>query len=297
MRRRWAAAAVVAALLGSTPLGSAASAAEVPFTVTHSATYESGMVPQGALLAIFTADRVSDEQYHAYNPWVSAADDGLRVAMSCSADRPFMDLPILFVGWSGKGNQVNVYAPNPSPPEPFGACDEQQTAQFRIYPHGDPAQLMTQTVSLVPLHPGLYGVTGGFAGDAVSGVHITPGGGQTQIADCNRLLPGDPSVCPVSVNGQSAELLLNMTGADSIRCNPCLAGFISILLTRIDNGKQVALNVTSVSGTGTPGVEQARVPLNSDVTAGEYRIQVWNFRTGTAVQDLRIEFGGPVTVP
>jgi hypothetical protein len=286
-----------AALAGGPP---AAEASAITLHVVHGASFENGKVPSRAVVAMFTSGgRVSNENYRSFDPWTQVAPDGLRVQASCSDAVPWLDLPILFIGGSGEGadgtNQINAYLPKNSDPEPWGKCKDSGVTEFRVLPGGDVTRMVSTTRPVVVQHPGAYWVNPGISGvPAVPvGKHL---GANKTLTEC----AANPSLCPASTPNEPARLLMYTTGADFFVGKSFLAGRFNAVLNRVQRdqagnvvgfGPDIWQYVTSVAREGY-GKERIEVSL-PDVTAGEYRIRMWNVQNGLADQDLRVFFGDP----
>jgi hypothetical protein len=256
--------------------------------VTHAATYEHVAVPRGAYVVAYTPRPVSGETGRVFSPMVTTAPDGLYVEASCGSYASPVRVPLQYVGRVQDMTQINFYIPNGSPPEPWGICMDAGDTLLTIYPAPGYGSKMDRTIVTVPAHPGLFAATNG----APAGFHRdTVTGATTSLSDCNA----DPSRCRPRTNGQPAELLLTVTGADFTACNPCFAGFVAVSLAARQGasiGGEVWQTTLSIVRLDT-GLEQIRARLRADTAAGEYRIRVWNVWSGYAIQDLTVRLGAP----
>ena len=248
-------------------------AAAQSLQVTNSASFESGAVPRGALLTIFTDVRVTDETVATPFPWPDTAGGVSVQTNACSPAVPDKRLPILFVGPSGGGSQINVYYPNDynAGLEVFGTCSGaggQET--LTVTPKGGFGAPIAKTIVTVPARPALFQ-----SGDAPDGYHLDAvTGAATPFGVCNA----DPARCPVATSGQPSYLILQTTGAEiwscpvpGLACNG--ASRISFRLMPA-GGPPAEQSVEFLGYMGTLGREQANVRLAAGTAPGDYRLSV-----------------------
>jgi uncharacterized protein (TIGR03437 family) len=259
--------ALIPALTAADPAGA------LNFEITNAASFESGPVPRGALLAIFTDVRVTDETVTTAFPWPDSAGGVSVETNACTPGGPAKRLPILFVGPSGNGTQINVYYPNDFNPglEVFGTCagaGGQET--MTVTPKAGFGAPIAKTIETVPARPALFQ-----SGDAPDGRHLDAvTGAATPFTTCNA----DPKRCPVASSGQPNYLIVNTTGAEIWSCPvPALAcngnPRISFRLTPA-GGQPREQPLEFLGYVGTLGREQANVRLAAGTAPGEHRLSV-----------------------
>ena len=283
---------VLIPLVTPAPAGAAAPATD--FTVVSAASYEGDFqgqaVPTGALLAIFPLGGTFPIDEYSSDPdgtWSTSTPSGLRVTASCASYAATTNIPILYAG----PTQINVYWPNASGPERYGACPYLGTSRMTIsLPNG---QVLGHTLATVPAHPGIF-----FTGDTPSGVHRDGAtGAPTPLTTCNDLLPAGPGACPVRTSGAAATVEISLTGSEAYACGPCGAAGLRFELARLSGGvlgPWTPQTLLSLQPAGqNPGRELATVRLAPATTAGEYRLRVAAPSGPSAAQSLHVEFGQP----
>jgi uncharacterized protein (TIGR03437 family) len=254
-------------------LAAADPAATQSLQVTNAASFESGAVPRGALLAIFTDVRVTDETAVTAFPWPDTAGGVSVDTNACAPGAPAKRLPILFVGPAGAGSQINVYYPNDHNLglEVFGTCagaGGQDT--LTVSPKAGFGAPFGGTTATVPSRPALFQ-----NGAAPDGYHLDAvTGAATPFPVCNA----EPARCPVAASGQPSYLILHTTGAEIWSCPvPALAcngdPRISFRLTPA-GGQPIEQSLEFLGYVGTLGREQANVRLAPGMAPGDYRLSV-----------------------
>lgn len=293
---RLVAVAAVVAVSITVPARPAIAAA--PFTVVSAASYEGidgsgGATPSGALLSIFT-DRPVTGEATAFTPWTMRTPGGVWVETGCAAGRQPIVLPLLYVGPSGSGTQLNFYLPNPDGPEPYGTCDGAGSIWIAVHPGaGYGAVMLREGIRTVTAHPGIFSV-----GLAPAGSHVD-GRSQlvTPIATCLSLLGVDPTVCPVSSGGRPAGLRLYLTGAERFLCDPCGSGPLAFELAPVVGdtvGGFVRQSLVRLVRDSL-GVERAEVVVAGSMPAGTYRLRVTSTVSTASPVQLTVGFGRPAT--
>jgi len=219
IRSRTAAVAAGALLAAALPAGVAvaATATATSFGAYHSATYEGDPNPlanppsvgmaAGGLWTIFTVGGPVTDERGAFQPWVQRTPKGLTVEASCAGPDALMKLPILYVGPSGGGTQINVYRPNTTPDEPWGTCAFTGLGHIRVT--AIDGTVLDRSYVIVSTHPGPFLEPDGTA--------VGTYGPDLRLAQCRT----DTADCPVSVGGRAAVIRIYLTGADQFTCQPC----------------------------------------------------------------------------
>jgi uncharacterized protein (TIGR03437 family) len=271
----------------------AAAPAAADVRVVNSASLEDGPVPRGAYVTIFTDAPVSDQTATPPFPWPDTAAGVTVETDGCAPGVPTRRLPILFVGPSGTGSQINLYYPNDYDPdrEPFGTC-----VQFRapsetltITPKPGFGGPIRTTISTVPARPALWQ-----NGVAPDGYHVDADtGAQTALADCNAT----PARCPVATAGRPNRLVVLTSGAEIFSCPVATLACngdprASFRLTP-PGGLPVEQPLDFLGFGGIFGKEQANLALRADTVPGEYRLSVRISTAGSPAysQELLVRLG------
>jgi uncharacterized protein (TIGR03437 family) len=285
---------IVTALAAITPGVGHASAGTGSMTVVNSASYQAGPVPRGALLTIYTTERVTPEEYWGYNPWAPQTNHGLWVEASCMNQNNFRRLPILYNGWDrrGSGNQINVYYPNSIGKEPFGRCANSGTSTIRVHP-ADGGAAVTGEVLMLPAHPGIFMANGG--DESPDGDHLI-GSTRTPLSSCRKLLETNANACPVRGGTVASVVEVRLTGAEWFTCDPCSTNdLVFELATKADAPESlwVRQELQSLAAIGI-GAERARIKVRTDTAPGKYYLRVRNSFRSEFPAPLRVDFGQPV---
>lgn len=250
----------------------------------------------GSFVTIYTAQPVSNGTATSAFPWPTTLA-GVRVTTDqCQrgAQSLTIDLPILYVGPSGNGSQINVYYPGSVGNEPFGTCS--QSNLFPALQVISPLSGRTtapRVMRFVAIQPGVFQ-----AGNTAAGFHLrVTDGALTPITTCNT----DPGRCPVSTAGRQNFLILYTTGAEAVTCNGAqqclLPRAVRFRLTRVGGTQAVDQDLAFLgpyeTGAGeSVGSEQANVGIKPGTPAGDYELTVFQSApTSRNVQRLPIRLG------
>lgn len=275
--RIWAAGLAVMVALGFPPPASAGGGS---FVIANTASSLTEPVPRGALLSLFTDTPVSPETGR-FLPWVTSTEGGLFVQATCTTLR-MMQLPIVGISDTERGQKVDVYYPNAMGDEPFGHCDDEGFSEVRLRPADGMGPTMVQPVVTVNGHPGIFSIGSTADGRHLNGLDMK----STRLDECAAA----PVACPVRTQDHPALLTVRLTGAEMFICNPCTNTNIIFELAAVTGvfvGPYQQQEVVTVINVGL-GVEEAKIQLSTNLTGGEYRLRV--------KQKLRPEFAGPLTL-
>lgn len=281
--------AIFGMIAGILLIPTSAVAGDPPFVVTNAASSQESPIAGGALWSIYTRDRVSPEEGWKYLPWTTAPHHGLWVEASCTSRDALMPLPVLYVGFSQGGSQINVYKPNAMGSEQWGSCAFTGPTVVAIHTAFG-ADLLEEEVVLLPAHPGIFTV-----GEAPAGDHVDADGNHIQLSQCRSEIRRNPKACTVRIGNTPSELWVFLTGAEWFVCDPCTTNDIRFELGPSVNAPeptwvpQTLLRLV----TSSTGVEQAMVRLRADTAPGVYYLRVRNNFRPEYPMPLRIDLGQP----
>jgi uncharacterized protein (TIGR03437 family) len=249
---------------------------------------------RGSFITIFTQRPVTNEG-SSINPFPwSTKLAGVSVTTDRCNGIETTALPILFVGPSGTGTQINLYYPNDIGNEPLGTCRTTDTFDLiSVAPKpGFEANASGFVNRTVLSQPGVFmdfrapasdgGVPAGFHLNAQTGK-------QTSFLDCNA----DPTRCPVSTAGRQNFLIAFTTGGEIFACptasQPCNAARRLTFSLTAPGGQPVEQPLSFYGPAGFLGQEQANIQIHPQTTAGEYRLSVgFSFQNSTFRNNQRL---------